>query len=217
LFSLDSFHSEYDTDIREITINGKRFRFLVPDSIERFIDFEDPLHAFPLWVKIWHAGVVLAGHLNSMPVEPGKKFLEIGSGLGVIGIVAAGAGHDVTITDYNADALNFARANMHLNNCRHVTVEKLDWTKPDLEGHFDYIVGSEVIYRDEDIPLLLQLIQQYLSPGGKVLLVEEMRKTVTEFCRQMDHYYDITVRKNRLRSDSEESLILLIELTPKSI
>ena len=217
MFSLDSFHSEYDTDIREITINGKRFRFLVPDSIERFIDFEDPLHAFPLWAKIWHAGVVLAGYLNSMPVEPGKKFLEIGSGIGLIGIVAAEAGHNVTITDYNADALNFALANTHLNNCSHVTVGRLDWKNPDLDGHFDYIVGSEVIYRNEDIPLLLQLFQNYLNPDGKVLLVEEMRATVTEFCRQMDPYYSMTIRKNRLRSDSEESLILLVELTPKSI
>ncbi len=217
MFSLDAFHSEYDTDVREIVINGKRFRFLVPDSIERFIDFEDPLRAFPLWAKIWQAGVVLAGHLNSMPVEPGRKFLEIGSGIGVIGIVAAEAGHDVTLTDYNNDALNFARANAHINNCRNVSVRRLDWTKPDLKGRFDYIIGSEVIYRNEDIPLLRQLFEQYLPPGGRVLLVEEMRKTVTEFCRQMDRYYNIVVRKNRLRSDTEENLILLIELRPKKV
>ena len=200
-----------------MVINGKPFRFLVPGSIERFIDFEDPLRAFPLWAKIWHAGVVLAGHLSSMPVDPDKKFLEIGSGIGVIGIVAAEAGHNVTITDYNADALSFARANTHINNCRHIKVDRLDWKQPDLDGHFDYIVGSEVIYRKEDISLLQQLFQQYLNPDGKVLLVEEMRETVSEFCRQMDRHYNISIRKNRLRSDKEESMVLLIELTPKSI
>ena len=217
MFSLDAFHHEYDTDTRDMVIDGKPFRFIVPGSIERFIDPEDPLQDFPLWAKIWYAGAVLAGHLNNMPVETGKRLLEIGAGIGVAGVVAAVAGHDVTLTDYNTDALNFARANAHINNCSHVQVDRLDWKKPDLEGRFDTIVGSEVIYRTEDVLLLLHLFQRYLKPDGRVILAEEMRKTIDSFYRQMDPYYSISVRKNRMRSETEESLVLLIELTPKSV
>lgn len=214
MFSLEDFHQEYETDTRDIVINGKKFQFFVPGSIERFIDPENPLQDFPLWAKIWHAGTVLAGHLSQIPVETGKRMLEIGSGIGLVGIVAANAGHDVMATDYNAHALDFVRANSLLNNCPHLKVSRLDWNKPHLEDDYDYIIGSEVVYREQDVQLLLKLFHKYLKPDGKIILAEEMRKTISEFYRQMDPFFHVTIRKNILRSDSEENLVLLIEMEP---
>lgn len=215
LFSLETFHQDYDTETRDIVIDGHKFQFLVPGSIERFVDPEDPLQNFPLWVKIWQASVVLAQYLIRMPVEPQKRILEIGSGLGLVGIAAARAGHSVTMTDYNTDALNFARANAQMNNCSHLQVSRLDWVRPNLEGTFDYIVGSEIVYKDQDVEHLLKLFKKYLKPDGKILLVEEMRKTLNEFYKQMDEFYKITVRKKILRAQDEESLVLLIQMVSK--
>ena len=215
MFSLETFHQDYDTETRDIVIDGQNFQFLIPASIERFVDPQDPLYNFPLWAKIWQASVVLAQHLIRMPVAPGKRMLEIGSGLGLVGIAAAHAGHAVTMTDYNTDALNFARANAHMNNCSQLQISRLDWIRLNLEGEFDYIIGSEIIYKDKDVQHLLELFKKYLKPDGKVFLVEEMRKTLNEFYKQMDEFYKITVRKKILRAENEESRVMLIEMVSR--
>ncbi|MGA8241188.1 MAG: methyltransferase, partial [Desulfobacterales bacterium] len=176
MFSIDQFNRQYDTERRDIVIDGHRYWFFVPKSIDRFIDPEDPLQDFPLWAKIWPASVVLARHLSRLAVVPGQRILEIGSGLGVVGIIAACNGHNVTLTDANPHALEFARANAHLNGGTHLKVQRLDWQDPQPEGEFDAIVGSEVVYKDQDIDQLLTLFVNCLKPRGYILLVEEMRR-----------------------------------------
>ena len=215
MFSLETFHKDYETESCDIVIDGHKFQFFVPESVDRFVDPEDPLQNFPLWAKIWQASVVLAQYLIRMPVEPEKRMLEIGSGLGLVGIAAARAGHAVTMTDFNTDALNFAQANARMNHCSHLQISRLDWVRPNLLDAYDYIVGSEVIYKDLDIQHLLKLFDKYLKPGGKVLLVEEMRKTLNEFYQQMDDFYQITVRKKILRAQDEENRVLLIQMVSK--
>jgi predicted nicotinamide N-methyase len=215
MFSIEQFNRDYQTELREISIDGQPYSFLVPESIDRFIDPENPLQDFPLWAKIWQAGVVLAVHLSRMPVEKGQRILEIGSGLGLVGIVAASTGHDVTLTDYNADALNFARANAHINGCENLSVEQLDWNNPRLEGEFDIIVGSEIVYRDEDIDQLSTLFDNHLKPDGMIILVEEMRRTLTEFFKRLDPRFRISIKKNILNSPDEKSVVLMIQMHPR--
>jgi 2-polyprenyl-3-methyl-5-hydroxy-6-metoxy-1,4-benzoquinol methylase len=214
MFSIDQFNRQYDTERRDIVIDGRRYWFFVPQSIDRFIDPGNPLQDFPLWAKIWPASVVLAGHLSRLPVVPGQRILEIGSGLGVVGIIAACSGHDVTLTDANPHALEFARANAHINGCTQLTVQRLDWQDPLPEGEYDTIVGSEVVYKDQDIDRLLTLFVNCLKPQGHIILVEEMRRTLDPFFRHLDPHYRISINKKILRAADEESLVLLIQLEP---
>jgi len=211
-YSLDAFHNQYETEIREISIAGRRYRFYLPASIEHFIDAQDPLHNFPLWAKIWQAGVVLAGVLADLTPKPERRILEIGAGIGLVGIVAADHGHRVRLTDFNADALNFARANAVLNGCETLTVEALDWTRPQPDDACDLLVGSEVIYKEEDVDTLLNLFERCLQPGGRILLAEEVRSTLDPFLRKASEQYRLGIRKFRLQSDDESSMVLLIEL-----
>ena len=64
MYSLEKFNQEYETDIINIGIADRTYRFQIPKTIERFIDQNDPLHEFPLWAKIWEASIVLAGKLE---------------------------------------------------------------------------------------------------------------------------------------------------------
>ncbi|MFZ0613975.1 MAG: methyltransferase [Desulfobacterales bacterium] len=216
MFSIDEFNREYDTERRDIVIDGRSYGFLVPESIERFLDPQDPLQDFPLWAKIWPAGVVLAGHLSQLPVVMGRRILEIGSGLGLVGIVAACSGHDVTLTDFNPHALEFARANAHINGCTTLSVQRLDWRDPLPAGVFDIIVGSEIVYKDQDIDRLLTVFDTCLAPQGHILLVEEMRRTLDLFFRRLDPYYRIAIKKNVLRAADEETRVLLIQMRPRT-
>jgi predicted nicotinamide N-methyase len=213
--NLASFEKKYETTISEMVVKGRTFRFFKPTNLEPFIDPRDIFNQFPLWVKIWEASFVLAEYVSVMEVDPRKRFLEIGCGLGVVGIVASSFGHDVTMTEYNEDALDFARANALLNatpDAPGPAIFKLDWNVPLLEGDFDLIVGSEITYSESDFNPLLKLFRNYLKPKGEIIVSGGVRRTTMEFFRQMSTTFHIKAQKKRLRSEELEMMVILARM-----
>ncbi|MBT9437794.1 MAG: methyltransferase [Desulfobacterales bacterium] len=218
MFSMESFKQEYETDTVDIVIRNRKFSFFVPKSLDRFIDPENVFNNFPLWAKIWEPCLILADYLASMPVNPEKRFLEIGGGLGLVGIVASSFGHKVTMTEYNHDALNFAKANAHINNCSsNIEIKELDWNKPELKGTFDRILGCEIIYKKESFYPILRLFRTYLKEDGEILLSERARKSSMEFFRQMSEHFNIKAQKKIIRNDSDEIHMMMCRMTFKAI
>ena len=218
MFSMESFKQEYETDTADIVIRNRKFSFFVPKSLDRFIDPENVLNNFPLWAKIWEPCLMLADYLASMPVNPEKRFLEIGSGLGLVGIVASSFGHKVTMTEYNHDALNFANANAHIHNCSsNLEIKELDWNKPELKGTFDRIIGCEIIYKEESFYPILRLFRTYLKEDGEILLSERARKSSMEFFRQMSEHFNIKAQKKIIRNGSDEIHVMMCKMTFKSM
>lgn len=216
MFSIDTFHQQYQTEQRESVIGQKSFRFLVPRSLEQFLDPEDPLHQFPLWSKIWEASLLLAHRLAATTPVAGQSWLELGAGIGVVGIVAAAFQHDITITEYDAHALNFIRANAHLNQCPQDRIMSLDWLQPALTRRFDRIVGSELIYNEKDFPALGTLFKTLLKPNGEILLAGEARQTNRVFLDLMQTDFHIEIARNTLRSDERSIAVFLIRMRPKT-
>ncbi|MGD8262306.1 MAG: methyltransferase [Desulfobacterales bacterium] len=215
MFSLESFHKEYETDTAEVVVNGEKFKLLTPKYLFGFINTNDVFHDFPLWAKIWQASWVLADHLAQRSVEPDKEYLEIGAGIGFVSIVGTTFGHRITLTEHNPDALQFACANAHINNCSHLPVFDLDWNQLNLKGQFDYIVGSEITYQREELKSLLELFKTYLKPTGKIILAAEMRKTSAELYDKFRTTFNINVHKKILRSNSKEKRVYLFYMTFK--
>ena len=214
MFSIKTFHEQYEADETQVAVNGQRFRLLVPRTIEAYIDPQDPTRNFPLWAKIWEASLVLADYMARQKPDPEQRILEIGSGLGLVGIAASAFGHRVTSTEYNADALAFARANAQLNECTPLDIVPLDWHKPALTGKFHRIIGSEVVYKETDFKPLQHLFDTYLEPDGEIVLASGMRKTDMIFFGEMQKYFTIKVQKKTLRSDDNAKDILLCIMTP---
>ena len=215
MFSLETFHQRYETDTSDLVIRNRRFQFFAPRSLDDFVDPVDIFHDFPLWSKIWEASVVLADHLAQIPPDPEKRFLEIGCGLGLVGVVAASFGHRVTATEHNAHALDFVRANARANlpsSTGNLEILALDWNKPQLEGSFDCILGSEVIYHEKDFEPILKLFRTYLKPEGHIILAAAIRKTSVEFFRQAARVFHMTARKKVLRSSGNEARFILCTL-----
>jgi predicted nicotinamide N-methyase len=217
MFSMESFKQEYETDKVDVVIRNRKFSFFVPKSLDRFIDPENVFNNFPLWAKIWEPCLIMADYLASMPVNPEKRFLEIGSGLGLVGIAASSFGHKVTMTEYNHDALNFAKANAHINNCSNLEIMELDWNKPELKGTFDRIMGCEIIYKEESFYPILRLFRTYLQEDGEILLSERVRKLNIEFFRQMSKHFNIKAQKKIIRNDSDEIHVMMCRMTFKSV
>ena len=216
MFSLEEFRQKYDVDETPYRVAGQSLSFFVPRKIDPFINQDDLFTNFPLWCKIWEATAVLSFHLSTIVPDRGKRFLEIGAGMGVAGLVGARLGHSVTITEYNDDAIEFAKANAALNDIHDVAICKLDWNAPGIEGKFDYIIGSEVVFKEEDIPGLLFLFKRYLKPGGTILLAEGLRKTTMAFVKQMEKHYTVAMKKQTMKSQDKDVRIILFKLTDPS-
>ena len=215
MFSLESFYDQYQTQATDITVAGRKYQILLPRDLEQFIKSDDVLDNFPLWAKMWKASWILADFLARKQVDPEERLLEIGGGLGLVSIVGCTCGHRMTMTEYNPHALQFARANAHLNDCARLPIVCLDWNHPGLEGSYDTILASEVIYRPQDFASLLNLFQSCLAPSGEIILASEMRKTSREFYQYFESEFDISVLKKMLRSEDEETLVTLIKMRPK--
>jgi predicted nicotinamide N-methyase len=213
MFSLESFNQKYETETNEVVVKDRKFQILLPRFLTGFINPQDVFHEFPLWAKIWQASWVLADYLATMPVAAKKQFLEFGAGVGLVSIVAASFGHRITMSEYNHDALQFARANAHINDCPVLPIVELDWNRPQLPGRFDYIVASEVIYKEEDCRPLMKLLKACLKPDGEVILAGEMRKSSMDFYKELANLFNIKVQKKVLRSDDEKINIYLFRMT----
>ncbi len=139
----------------------------------------------PYWADLWASAPVLAGHLRRRPGIAGRDLLELGCGLGLAGIAAAQAGASVTMTDYEDDALEFARYNAALNltpeEFARVTFRKLDWRRPDLPQTFDVIAGADIAYDRTSFEPLLSLVRMMLRPGGVFLLTDPRREIGRDF------------------------------------
>jgi len=215
MFSLEAFLEEYETDTSKLIVKERSFDFLVPKTLDHFMNPDDVFEHFPLWAKIWEASLVMAEYLAGITVDPKKRFLEIGSGMGIAGIVASSFGHDITLTEYNTDALNFARANAEKNRIdtdSTLKIVRLDWNEPILEETYDLIFGSEIIYNDRDYQPILRLFEKFLKPGGKIILAERVRKTSIEFFKQISKIFDIQAKKKILRSEDGEMMVMLCRL-----
>ena len=215
MFSIKQFHQSYETEAAEVVINGKKFSILLPRYLDRFIDPTDVLHDFPLWAKIWKASWVLSGYLAELPPDVNRRLLEIGAGVGLVSIVAATFGHQITMTEYNSDALNFARANACLNNCPDLPIKKLDWNHPRLKDQFDLIVAAEVIYDEASFPPLIRLFKSNLKPGGEIILASEIRASGKDLFGLFKSDFDITVAKKTLRSETAAIPIVLLKMRNK--
>jgi len=124
------------------------------------------------WTKIWEPSFVLALFMEKTSPVPGHKVLEIGAGMGIVGVYAALCGHDVTISDISEDALLFARAHTLMNGCPHVPVIALDWRLPYTGRPFEMIIGSEVVYDRRTYDILISFLDQALAPGGTIFLAK---------------------------------------------
>jgi predicted nicotinamide N-methyase len=212
---LTSFYRKYPTESRDLTIHGRKFSFVVPKRIDAFIDFDNIVNGFPLWAKIWEASWILAGYIAKHPPSQFNKILEIGSGIGVVGIVAASFGHDVTLTEYDENALQFVSANAELNNCPDVKICRLDWHRPDINGRFDTIMGSEVMFHERDFDPLLNLFRTYLKPKGRILIAAAVRKSVLDSMHRLHRLFDVQISKYSIRCEDSSMPAVLCHLSLK--
>ncbi|MBN2332616.1 MAG: 50S ribosomal protein L11 methyltransferase [Deltaproteobacteria bacterium] len=130
-----------------------------------------------------HETTRLAADLLAKAVKPGDVVLDVGTGSGILAILAEKLGAaQVTAIDIDVEALANAAENCRLNRCRVVTLlEKGD----DLDGgQYDLVVANIIA------PVLIELsgwLVRQVKPGGCLILsgiLDEQLASVTQVYAQ---------------------------------
>lgn len=156
----------------EIVVGARTFLLQRPTNPDAFLD-EDSVSAanqqndyMPYWAFLWPSAITMARViLQSAPWPAGASVLEVGAGIGLVGLAALARGDAVTFSDYDFTALHLCRLNARLNSLPEPALLQLDWRTPGTDT-FDVILGCEVTYDAPTHGDLLRVIHQQLSPNG---------------------------------------------------
>lgn len=173
----------------EICLNNRKFQLTVVNDPDQYLeilskeDVEGTLF-LPYWTYLWESSIGLAQYLsdNSTTLS-NKSILEIGCGYGLAGIVAAKFGAKVIYTDFEHDALLFARYNSQQNDVSADTYVQMNWSAPCFQKRFDFILGADVIYEEQNWDPIIELLHNLLELKGVAIFSEPNRKNADGFCK----------------------------------
>ncbi len=176
----------YDTTEVHLTCGTCGVRLTKIADLEALLEDVDPVtfaedERLPYWAELWPSSVALAQFIARAGDLAGRQVLELGCGLALVGVVAALHGAHVLCTDYEADALAFARYNARRNACSKMRFRLVDWRQPALRRRYDVILASDVIYEARNFDPLVSLLQRYLARGGRALFAEPGRTNAVPF------------------------------------
>lgn len=147
---------------------------------------------WPLFGLLWPSGAKLAARLARRPVVAGERILEIGCGLALASLVAHRRGADVTASDCHPLTAGFLRANLRLNALAPMKYRHGNWAAlagatgcSIVQGQYDLIVGSDLLYERDVQGLLSRFIGRHASAHAEVWIVDPDRGNRPAFNRQM--------------------------------
>lgn len=153
---------------------------IAPDTWQEFVA-ETPVGNLTLHTQ---AGVFAGAKLDAgtrllldhLHVEPGTRVLDVGCGVGVIGLLAAKIGAQVTMTDANLLAVQAASHNIaSLGLDAHVIASDV-YYHLDSDEKFDLIVSNPPFHRGKQVDFtvaneIISGAAERLNPGGSLLIV----------------------------------------------
>ena len=144
--------------------------------------------SWPIFGVIWPSSLVLAHFLVDYQTHS-KRILEVGCGMALSSLLLNKQNADITATDYHPEAQKFLQRNTLLNEDKTIAFERADWNdKSDTLGHFDLIIGSDLLYEDNHIELLARFIEGHSKPKCEVIIVDPGRGRKNKLSYRMHEF-----------------------------
>lgn len=171
---------------------------------------------------VWPSAVVLARWLCGRSAETvqGRDVLEIGAGLGLVGITAAllDARH-VRLTDRSTLLCENLRYNAELNGVG-LTCDAavLDWDEDECAGRhdaFDVVLGADVVHEEPMAEGVLRALRRHVAPGGRAIIVNpapEHREGCATFQALLEKEDDFWASRVTTRLLFDDDPLLLVGL-----
>eukprot|EP00051_Salpingoeca_urceolata_P018554 m.261129 g.261129 ORF g.261129 m.261129 type:complete len:279 (-) comp19222_c0_seq4:82-918(-) len=127
---------------------------------------------------VWAASLVFARWIVSLRQRlAGASVCELGAGCGVPGLVTGLCtdANEVLVTDLFAHTVDNLRHNVSLNLDLEgkVSVAAVDWARRHTwpGGPFEVLLGCDLVYDAQVVPLLVDVVMGLLAPGGTLFYV----------------------------------------------
>ncbi len=186
--------------LRNYFLEGRELKLMVPHQPDALLD--DPAvraanaqdDYMPYWAYLWPAALIMAKAVLKSGWPAGTQVLEVGCGVGLVGLSALAAGCRVSLTDYDVMAVEIARQNAELNGFSDFRAFPLDWRSPPPE-RYPVIIGCDVTYEQRNHASILGLLEKVLEPDGVCWLADGGRAVSTDFWTlSKDRNFEITTR-----------------------
>ncbi|MEJ6006995.1 SAM-dependent methyltransferase [Paucibacter sp. AS339] len=167
--------------------------------------------SWPLFGLLWPSSLHLAEWMAKRALVPDESILEIGCGLGLASLVGHRRGSLVTASDCHPLAGAFMLENLRLNKLPPLRYCHGNWATleasphfaglpiqeqleqpdqamrrvPRVQGRFDLIIGSDVLYERDEQGLLCSFIARHAMPASEVLIVDPNRGNRAAFSKRM--------------------------------
>lgn len=169
--------------VSEFQFGGRAVKLARPSEPDRLLNDPDVLELnrrddyMPYWAYLWPGAYLLAEAVARQSWSPSPRALEIGCGLGLVGLTALVSGVErVAFTDYDETPLRFVTQSAAENRIGpdRFTTRPLDWRElPD--ERFPLILGADVLYERGLVPLVTNLVARLLTPYGVALIAGPFR------------------------------------------
>ncbi|XP_056632378.1 protein N-lysine methyltransferase METTL21D-like [Diorhabda sublineata] len=179
---------------------------------------------------VWDAAIILAKYLekwneNNVGYFRNKAIIELGAGVGCVGITAAALGGDVTLSDL-PEALPLLNLNVKENktcwegNQGLIRIIPLDWgTEVELKSP-DIILLADCVYYEESVLPLIRTLKALARSDTEILVCQEIRDTQKQvecwelFIKNLKKYFTITIVPMEDHHEEFSSLdIVILKLT----
>ncbi len=174
----------------ELTFGELCIRLSAPADIEALLEepavqgrFERDEY-MPYWASLWPSALLLADEVARWERPDGANDLhvvELGCGLGLVGVVAALCGYQVTWTDYDDEALAFAERNASLNGISNISIRLIDWRASYADLRADRLLAADVLYETRHLEPVVSFIARHLGRNGVALVSDPARSTADRF------------------------------------
>jgi predicted nicotinamide N-methyase len=175
-----------------VTLAGRTVRLLRPRNGDAILDEllaeDDPEEdRLPFWAELWPSGTALAEAVAGRALA-GRRVLELGCGLGLVGVAAALAGARVLSVDRSPEAITFAAANAARNGVT-LRTAVCSFDQPAeliAEAPWELVLAADVLYEQRNVPVLLWLLPRLVAAGGEVWLADPGRNMLETFLAGVD-------------------------------
>jgi predicted nicotinamide N-methyase len=175
---------------REWVVDGTKFCLVLPAVPDAFLEDPEVHSAFerdeymPYWAFLWPAALKMVATILQTDWPASAEVLEVGAGIGIVGLAGLMKGLNVTISDYEPKAVQLAMYNARRHGLNQGQGLVLDWRVLP-EKQYPYIWGCELLYEDRNHEPLLQLTKKALMKEGVAWFVDGGRMRAETFCQRV--------------------------------
>lgn len=167
----------YETRKMDVQVGAFHCRIRALSDHMQYADHSDSAQragicsaSWSLFGQLWPASRVLAKAVKHIDIS-NRRVLELGCGLGLPSLLLQSRGADVTASDHHPLSESFLDYNAALNKLPLIPYLDLPWVGDTSDvGHFDLIMGSDVLYERDHAGMLAAQIQRLAAPVAKVLI-----------------------------------------------